>query len=305
MCNLPLLRRRLSASLLLVLTLSACTVAEDVSDGGFTVVVTTTILGDVVEHMVGTDGRVEVLMPIGVDPHDFSISASQIAAIVNADLVIINGLGLEASLDDVFEAAKADGANIFSVGEEVTFPTDDGSNPDPHFWMVADKMAQAASLIATEIARIEPDGAVDWIQRGAAYAATLSDLEHEISNLLATVPPENRKLVTNHDSLGYLAEQHGFEIIGTVFPGRSLASEPSSEALTTLVRALEANNIRVIFGETTEPSQLATAVAAELGDSVTVVELFTGSLGGPGSGAETYLDLLRTNARLIAEALAS
>ena len=304
MHNPSTLRTRIAAAVLFVLALSACSPTEKGANGQLTIVVTTTILGDVVQNIVGDAGTVEVLMPIGIDPHDFSISVRQITSIVNADLVIINGLGLEAGLDDVFESATDDGANIFSVGEEVVFP-DGQTDIDPHFWMDEGLMAEAAHLIADEIGKAEPNIAVNWQERGADYASKLVELAQQLDEVLMSVPDGSRKLVTNHDSLGYLAHAHGFEIIGTVFPGRSPEGEPSAEALAALVEVLRANDIRVIFGETTEPSQLAEAVAAELGDSVQVVELFTGSLGGVGSGAETYLDFLRANARLIADALGS
>lgn len=304
MHNPSTFRVHIAAFALLVLVLSACSPTEKVTDGRLTIVVTTTILGDVVRNIVGDDASVDVLLPIGIDPHDFSISARQIASIVNADLVIMNGLGLEASLDDVFESATTDGANIFSVGEEVVSVSAQ-ADLDPHFWMDEGLMAEAVHLIADEIRKAEPDIPVDWQQRGSDYALQLAELGHELDEVFMSIPAGARKLVTNHDSLGYLADAHGFEIIGTVFPGRSPEGEPSVEALAALVKTLRTNEVRVIFGETTEPSQLAEAVAAELGDSVQVVELFTGSLGGPGSGAETYQGFLLVNARLIADALGS
>ena len=104
--------------------------------------------------------------------------------------------------------------------------------------------------------------------------------------------------------LGYFADRYGFEIVGTVVPGGSTLSDPSSSELAALVAEVEAAGITAIFAETTEPTALAEAVAAEAGEAIAVVDLYTGSLGEKGSGAETLVDMLLTNARRIAEVLA-
>ena len=110
-------------------------------------------------------------------------------------------------------------------------------------------------------------------------------------------------MVTNHEAFGYFAARYGFETIGVVIPGGSTLAEPSSAELADLVEIMEQSGTNVIFAETTQPTTLAEAVAAELGDDVEVVELFTESLGGPGSGAETLSEMLLTNAGRISEAL--
>ena len=110
-------------------------------------------------------------------------------------------------------------------------------------------------------------------------------------------------MVTNHEAFGYFADRYGFEVVGVVIPGGSTLADPSSAELAELVEVMTEENIDVIFGETVEPSALGDAVAAEVGADVEVVELFTGSLGSSGSGAETYVDMVRTNTALIAEAL--
>ena len=105
-----------------------------------------------------------------------------------------------------------------------------------------------------------------------------------------------------NDSLGYFAARYGFEVVGTVIPAGSTLADPSSEELAELITVMQTEGVNVLFAETTQPDLLAEAVAAELGDA-RVVDLYTGSLGEPGSGAETLLEMLRTNARRVAEAL--
>ena len=273
------------------------------------VVATTTILGDVVANLSGDDARVEVLIPLGSDPHDFQASAAQIADLNRADLVVANGLGLEEGLEDVFAAAAGDGVRIFEVAPLLDpLPFESASEHeqegvDPHVWLDPLRMAEAARLIAAELEEIEPG--VDWLARSEEYAGELEQTDQEIIEQLSAVPNENRRLVSNHESLGYFASRYEFEVVGVVIPGGSTLADSSSARLAELVEVMRREGVTVIFGETTEPGALAAAVADELGEEVEVVPLHTESLGAPGSGAETLIGLLKTNATLIAEALAS
>ena len=177
----------------------------------------------------------------------------------------------------------------------------DHGSEDPHFWMDPLRVAKAALHIADELNKIAPSPS--WAERAEAYAASLEELDAEIRDLLSSIPEENRKLITNHDAFGYFAARYGFEVVGTVIPGGSTLAEPSSADLAALVDAIVDEGVRAIFAETIEPSILAEAVAAEVGASVEVVELYSGSLGEPGTDAGTLIGMLRLNAERIAEAL--
>jgi len=185
--------------------------------------------------------------------------------------------------------------------EEGEDHAEDTSGLDPHFWTDPLRVAQAAMLIAEALAAIEPS--IDWAARAEAYAATLTELDEEIQDLLAPIPDENRLLITNHDSLGYFADRYGFEIIGAVIPGGATLADPSSAQLAELVDEIIEEGVKVIFAETIEPTALAEAVAAEAGTDVAVVELHTGSLGEPGTATDNIVGMLRDNATRIADAL--
>jgi zinc/manganese transport system substrate-binding protein len=304
-----IMRTVLIIALLTALPLSACGGDSGQSDEGLLVVVTTTILGDVVSHVVGDDAVVEVLVPTGASPHDYRASSQQVAAINRADLVVANGLGFEEGLEDVLESAAGDGARILTVGELVgpipfaalASDHDHEASDDPHFWMDPLRVAEATLLISEELALV--DDTFDWSDRAETYAEELASLDLEIISVLGVIPDDERKLVSNHHSLGYFAERYDFETIGVIIPGGSTLGDPSSEELADLVSVIEEEQVRAIFAETTEPSALAEAVAAEVGREVEVVDLYTGSLGEPGSGAETYIAMMQTNARLIVDAL--
>lgn len=283
-----------------LLLLTACGNDEVEAVSGPSVVVTTTIIGDVVRNVVGADATIEVLVPTGADPHDYQASSRQVAGINRADLVVANGLGLEEALVDVLQAAKKDGANILEIAPLLD-PIPLGNSLDPHVWLDPKRMADAARLIAEEMTRV--DASIDWSSRAEAYAIELDITHREIESILEAVHGDSRNLVTDHDALGYFAAVYGFEVVGTVIPGGSTLGAPSSDELAKLVRLIEMEGVVAIFAGTTESSAVASAVAAEVGHEVVVVELYTGSLGEPGSGADTLVRMMLTNAELIAEAL--
>jgi zinc/manganese transport system substrate-binding protein len=287
----------------LVLVLAACT-TEPSNDERPLVVATTSIVGDLVGHVAGDEARVEVLIPVGADPHDFAPSARQAASLREADLVVTSGLGLEAGLADALAAAADDGVPVLELGPALDprpLGGIDSATPDPHWWLDPLRAAGAVELIAERLTQV---GEGDWTPRATAFASELASLDDELGTSLATIPAERRKLVTTHDAFGYFAERYDFEVIGVLIPGGATQAAPDPKALAALAAAIREAGVPAIFGETTLPTNVADALAAEVGSEVRVVVLYTGSLGEPGSGADTYVGMLRTNVERIIEALA-
>lgn len=329
--------------LLLVSALVATSCGSDdegaADTGKLQIVATTSILGDIVRHITDTEADVETLVPIGADPHDYTPSARQVAALETADLVVANGLGLEEGLEDILDSIERDGAMVLRIAPEVDpLPFaepgghDHGSDEehheedgeahdsdndaedhesngehgdhgdlDPHVWLDPVRMAAATELIGDTLAAIDPS--IDWGVRARTHARRLMAVDTAVRETLSVISPNRRKLITNHEALGYWADRYEFEVVGVVIPGGSTLAEPSSAELARLVEVIEAEGVTAIFAETTEPSALAEAVAAEVDTDVAVVELYTGSLGPVGSGAATYVGMLLTNAERIADAL--
>lgn len=296
---------------LLLPALVACATASDPIADEIHVVATTSIIGDIAAGVIGDEGRVEVLIPIGVDAHDFQPSAQQAQLIAEADLVVANGLGLEEGLRDVLESATADGAEIIELAplvdplpfaepgeldEEEEHPSE-----DPHFWLDPIRVSDSAAALAEVLSVSHPQG--DWQQRARDYTTEMEATDQAILGLVESIPPESRLLVTNHEAFGYFAARYGFQVIGVVIPGGSTLAEPSSAEIAALVETMEREGVQVIFAETSQPSVLAEAIASELGSDAQVIELFTESLGPQGSGAETLSGLLLTNAERISTAL--
>lgn len=307
------MRLALLAAGTLALGLTACSSSPTVT-GPVDVVATTTVLGDVTEQIVSCGGGdVTVLMPIGTDPHEFTPSSEQVAQLVRANLVVANGLGLEEGLAQALESAESDGARVLTIADKVD-PIEfgghddhaegdghDHGSQDPHFWMDMNRMADAAQIIGDELADTTGDAA--YAKCGTQVADDIRAAETEVRTLLERVPADRRILVTDHDALGYLADAYGYEVVGTVIPGGSTLGQPSSADLADLVATMRAEGVTTIFSGVGNPAAVADAVAAELGDDVQVVSLYEGSVGEPGSGAETYIGMMKANASAIASAL--
>lgn len=292
------MRTVLAAGLVLV-ALAGCGDGDSGGSSEPTVVVTTSILGDVVRNLVGEDVEVEVLMPAGVDPHAFAPSARQAVALRRARVIVQNGAGFEAGLGDTLGAAVDDGAVLVTATDGVELLGD-----DPHFFTDPLRMSAAVEHIAAALA-----DHVEGLDRSAlgdrvdGYLRSLVDLDAEVAMILEAVPAGRRTLVTNHEVFAYLADRYGFTVLGSVVPGRNTLVAPSASDLADLAQSIEAAGVPAVFAETSSPARVAQALAAE-GTDVEVVELYSEALGEPGSDGATYLDMVRTNARRIAGALA-
>jgi zinc/manganese transport system substrate-binding protein len=284
--------------LLLALGLGGCGSGDGPDAGRPAIVVTTSVLGDVVQQLVGDGTRVQVLMPAGVDPHDFAASARQAVAMREADALVVNGRGLEASLADAIDAAEADGVVVIRATDALT----DGAT-DPHFVSDPVLMADAVRLIADRLLAAVPGLDTATVRQATdSYLVELGALDAEVSTLVAPIPPDRRVLVTNHEVFGYFARRYGFEVLGAVVPGGSTLAQPSAAALAALAELIAARDVPAIFADTSSPTRLVDALAAE-GADVEVVALYSESLGRAGSDGDTYIGMMRTNAERIAAAL--
>lgn len=173
---------------------------------------------------------------------------------------------------------------------------------DPHVWFdpvrVSGVLAELAGRLTAD-AGLDPDAVGACLSR---YQDELTQLHDEVVETLAAVAPADRRLITNHDALGYFADRYGFEVIATVIPSGSTLAEPSTAALGELAELITETGIRAIFAEQIQSADTIESLAARAGP-VEVATLYTGALGPPGSGAETYAGFMRTNARIVADAL--
>lgn len=272
------------------------------------VVATTNIVGDVARQVGGDRIDLTVLMGIGVDPHSYVPSPTDTAALHDAHLVLANGAGLEANLDEMLQNA---GGNAVQVEVSQGFDLlpaggghDDGAHGnedvDPHVWFSVPAVIHWVDRIEAALGAVDPDNAAYYGQNADAYRQELEALDGWIQEQVAQVPEANRKLVTSHPVFGYFARRYGFEQIGAVYPV-SPSAEPSARDIAQLQDAITQYNVPAIFTESTVNPRLARQVAEDTG--IQIVSLYTGSLGGPGSGAESYVELMRYDVGAIVDAL--
>jgi zinc/manganese transport system substrate-binding protein len=301
-----LTRRALAASTLVAAAaLSGCAAFESERSG---IVVTTNILGDITRSIVGDEAEVTVLMGANADPHSFGVSAQQAASLEQAELLVHNGLGLEEGVLGHVEAAVASGVPDLAVGEHVDpidYTADEtAGEPDPHFWTDPVRVGDAVDVIADAVIEQVPGVDADQVRANAdAYRTQVDDLHTSATELFARIPPEHRKLVTNHHVFGYLAQRYDFTIIGAVIPSGTTLASPSGSDLKDLADAVAESGVPVVFADSSQPDRLVQAMAEEAGVDIEVVPLFTESLTEPGEGAGTYLEMTRRNAEAIAAGL--
>ena len=327
--TLPRVTGVLAVGAALSLGLAACgsdpTPASDAD--GVSVVTTTTQLGNIVDEIVACGGGVNTtILPIGADPHDFSPSSADVATMVQANVVISNGLGLEAGLTDALASAAEDGAEVVAIAalvDPIPFGEENHSDEDhsdedhsdedhsdeehghsdgldPHFWFDMTRMAQAAVFIGDTLAATGDSAYADC---GQQVSAEILTAQTELEQILSVVPESRRVLVTDHDAMEYFAAAYDFTVAGSVIPAGTTLAEPSSADLQALVEVMKSAGVTAIFANAAQPAALADAVAAEVGADVVVVSLFIESLGEPGSEAGTYTTMMLTNAERIADAL--
>jgi zinc/manganese transport system substrate-binding protein len=330
--HLRRVRRRDAAMVFaLGLTAVACGDADPESTGSTpgddptragTIVATTSIWADITSN-VACGAPVEAIIPTGADPHSYEPSLRDRELVSNAGLVIANGAGLEATTEELLDAAIDDGVDVVEVATHVdVLDSDPDASPqdehgddehgddehgddehgddehghgdgDPHVWQDPTRVAGALDVIASALAAAGHDTCE------VAYRDELMALDTEIAEILAPIPVDERLLVTSHDSLAYFADRYDFEVVGTVIASTSTMAESSAGDLAELARLVEERSVRAIFTDAFESASDAEALADRIG--IPVVPLVTGALT---DDAPTYADMMRSNAATIAGALA-
>jgi zinc/manganese transport system substrate-binding protein len=311
----------------LIAVVGACgddTTNEPAADADSPAIVATTSIWADVAGNLACDGLADIqtVIPTGGDPHSFEASLQDRNVMENADLIVANGLLLEESLEDTIDAAEQQGTPVFRFADQMTLLEvdqldDDAPDVDedhdedeahdheggnPHVWF--DPVRVSAALPALRDAMVERAG-LDAGRIDAcldAYQAAIAAADTEVTALLEPIATDRRKLVTNHEALGYFADHYGFEVLGAVIPSPSTLAEANPADLEGLVDLVEDAGVPAIFAEAQHSSVEADALAERIGD-IEVVTLYTDSLGPAGSGADTYLGLLTRDAELIADAL--
>ena len=294
-------RTLLIFSSLVLFLLAACQAATPPSnseiseESGPRVLVMESFLADIAQNIAGERLEIEVLIPPGSDPHTFQPTPQDVAKIADSDMLIANGAGLEEWLQEVIDNA---GGERLVIEAALGIPSNPARPGDPHFWLDPNHVIHYATQIRDGFIQLDPDGEAIYVENTNDYVAQLEALDIWISDQVELISPEQRLLVTNHESFGYFADRYGFVIIGTIVPSVSTGSSPSAQQMVQLVEAIKDSNTGAIFLESGANPELAEQIAGEAG-VVVIVDLRTHAV----SPQEGYIEMMKYNTQAIVEAL--
>ena len=322
-----LLRVTVLASVSLALfSLLACS-SDDADDASpqtvLQVVVSTQVIADWTREIGGDLVDVRSLVPAGADAHTLELTVEDIRAVADADLVIINGAGLEASYEDAIEenaevilelaaAVKAMGHELHpfegllvgdgehpeqqqenAQGQQQEEHAHDHGGKDPHFWLDADLAQASVKAIAARLIELKADARDEIEDRRDRYLAAVAEADEEVRTLLADLPHAQRLLFTFHDAFGYFARRYGLTVAGFVVEGPEQGI--SAQAITELIELIEHEGVATVFHE----PQFDSAILDTIADETSVKRRIFWSQ--PTSDNPTYIDILIGNAKAIAE----
>ena len=305
------------------------------------VATTTNLIQDWVENVGGDRVEVTSIIPHDVDPHAFNPTPKDLKGIEASSLFILVGNQYEESwvqdavnntnqvsvelsteiwgylntMDDHDDHDKDHDKDHDDHDKDHDKDHDDHDKDnddhaghdhgdhgyDLHFWHDPTKVVSAIDAISQALVKIDPDSAEYYIDNASRYKQELVDIDKWISSELSVIPAERRVLITNHETMGYFADRYDFEVLGSIIPSFSSNEEANAKDLAKLMDVIEEHNITVLFGEPQIREKLANSIAGDSG--VTVAVLHSEMLGTEGSGADTYIDMLKANVGIIVDSL--
>lgn len=291
--------------------------------GKLAVVATTTQVADFARSIGGDRVAVTQILKANVDPHDYEPSPADITAFGRAKVLVRNGVGLENGWLD--EAAQAGGfsGTVVDASQGVTLRAgggehaeeehageegngEGGEESDPHVWHDVRNAKIMVVNIQQAFAAADPANAAVYAQNLADYSAKLDALDADIEAKIGSIPPAQRKLVTDHDALGYYIDRYGLEYVGSIIPSFDTTAELSGKEIGELVAKIRATGVKAIFAASSLPPRTAEAVGQQAGVTVVAGEdaLYADTLGPEGSAGDTYLEAMAHNTDVIVKALA-
>ena len=283
----------------LTLFVTLAWVAPARADEPLRVVVSFSVLEDLVAQVGGKDVAVTSLVPMGGEPHDWEPRPYDIAELAEADLVVVNGLGLEGWLDRLIAASGYAGP-ILVASRDVEPLLDATGTPDPHAWHSPTAVGLYARAIAGALSELRPDRADAFDANLGGFLAALNKADIWARDKIAAIPPERRVVVTSHDAFAWLGRDYGIRILSPV--GLDSAAQPSAKRLGELVAEIRATGVRSVFLEAGGDPRLARVLAEEAGVAVGAA-LYAGTLSPPCDAAAEYLSMWQYNFIIMLKAM--
>lgn len=277
------------------------------SPAGPRVAASTTVFADMVRQVGGDRlAAVRSIVPAGVDVEDYEPTPADLQALSQANLLVMNGLTLDRWVPKLVQSANpgittlvlSDGLRVLGVGS--SDDEDIAQNGNPHFWLDPQYAKVYVHKIHDELVALDPGGSAAYDTNTTAYLAQLDDLDAWIQQQVATIPPDNRKLVTFHEAYPYFAARYGFQLIGVITP--SPGQDPSAGELAQLVDKVRAAHVKAVFSEAQFSPKVTQTLADEAGVQQVITDLYNDSLGDP--PADSYVGMMRYDVGRMVQALA-
>jgi zinc/manganese transport system substrate-binding protein len=262
------------------------------------IVASFSILGDFARNVGGERVNVTTLVGANGDVHVYTPAPADAKKIADAQLVIVNGLGLEGWLPRLVQSSGSK-ATVVTVTTNIT-PRKLGSHADPHAWQNVANAKTYVTNISKALSDAAPADAEFFRSNAEAYRAKLDALDDEIRLWIAQIPSERRKVISTHDAFGYFASAYGLEFVAPL--GVSTESEASARDIASIITQIKTQKIPAVFLENNNDPRLMSRIAAETGASIGGT-LYSDSLTGEKGDAPTYIDMVRHNIRTMRSAL--
>lgn len=277
--------KKLIAFLSATLLLSACSPTIE-SNGKLSIVTTTTMITDLVSVIAEDTVNIHPLMQSGIDPHSYKAKESDVMKLIEADLVIYNGVHLEAKLVEIFDSLENTVSLESGLLKEDILLTDEGGQ-DPHIWFSINNWKKAAQTVSDALVALNPKDSNIYKNNLNIYLKELDSLQAYISDKVSQIPQEKRILVTAHDAFNYFAKTNGFTVMA--IQGISTEAEASTSTLSQLADFITKFEIKSVFTE----SSISPKTVEALQEAVNA-RGFSVSIG-----PELYSDSLKLNANYI------
>jgi zinc/manganese transport system substrate-binding protein len=257
------------------------------------------VLADIAARVGGDRVRVSSLVGRNAAPHGWSPKPQDVRRLAGADLVVVNGLGLEGWLDRLVAASGYQGP-VLAASRDVMPLSDESGAPDPHAWHSPAEAGRYAAAIADALARLAPEDAPAFRANLAAFQGELAELTAWAGSAAAAIPAERRIVVTTHDAFAYLGRDLGIRVLSPA--GLDSAAQPSARRMAELVAEIRAAGVKAVFLEAGGDGRMARTLAAEAGVAVGP-PLHAGTLSGPDGPAPDYPAMWRRNVTLMLDAM--
>jgi ABC-type Zn uptake system ZnuABC Zn-binding protein ZnuA/ABC-type Mn2+/Zn2+ transport system permease subunit len=294
----------LTGALCALLLVAGC--GDSGSDSGkVSVVATTTQIGDWVREVGGDKVDVTQILAPNTDPHDYEPRPDDVTDTADAQIVFESGDDLDHWIDTVVSDSGSD-AKLVDLGADVPVKLpgeaegEEASEFDPHWWHDPRNAEEAVRQIAAQLSAVAPEDRDAFEANAAAYEAKLRALDSGIQRCIDSVRAADRKLVTDHDAFGYLANRYGIQVVGAVIPSQTTQAQPNAQDLSDLADLIRKQGVKAIFPESSLSPELADTIASQTGAQVGE-ELYGDTLGPEGSSGDTYLKMEAANANAMVE----